>query len=440
MTDSKMKTTTYTTILGLAFTLASFSSADEAKGGSQASADNETLITGINQFGSEYGDDKALFPSDAFSRAWADVHARAYERYGLEWVVETAFSAYGIRHAAAGSADNQSWHLLHVQANWQFLPEKETGGTWLRVELSGSTALNGRTWRSGNLNEAIGVSNSFHTDTFGYNEYFIPEVAVMQYFADRKGCLIFGMVNQTNYFDANSYANSSFGQFTNAAFVNSQVVPLTDSNFGLVLQGQFSKSVYGMIGGSFLENDCGYSPFKHTTGKAFNVIGEIGYVYDGGAIRFTPFVARAQDEGVEHDDCYKTYGGLSINVEHELTERLSVFSRVGWSSSDHLNTAGASCQCTAGVILHRPWEVLTGMEESEGNFLGVALSVTRPDRSVLGEGCVTKDREIVLECSYRYAITPYLSLHPTYQYIKNPSQRPDTHQVQVYGIQAVLTF
>lgn len=43
-----------------------------------------------------------------------------------------------------------------------------------------------------------------------------------------------GMINQTNYFDANTYANTTFGQFGGAPFVNNQVLPLGDSNFGFV--------------------------------------------------------------------------------------------------------------------------------------------------------------------------------------------------------------
>lgn len=54
----------------------------------------------------------------------------------------------------------------------------------------------------------------------------------MQYFAGKRACLIAGMVNLTNYFDAVSIANDSFSSFTNDGFVNSTILPLMDSNIG----------------------------------------------------------------------------------------------------------------------------------------------------------------------------------------------------------------
>jgi len=66
--------------------------------------------------------------------------------------------------------------------------------------------------------------------------------------ADGKVVMLAGMVDQGNYFDANSYANNSQGQFLNSAFVNSLVLPLPYNNLGLNLQFQPDERWYVMFG------------------------------------------------------------------------------------------------------------------------------------------------------------------------------------------------
>ncbi|MCD8071266.1 MAG: carbohydrate porin [Akkermansiaceae bacterium] len=427
-----MKTNTMTR-LGLAVLMATPAAAEEAN-----------LLKDINQFGAEWGDDTALVSEDSLTKAITKAHADAYEKYGLEWVVETSYLFSAINNPNEGMPGNQNWYLLHAQANWNI---NKSTNTWIRAEISLSAALDSRTWRGDGLNEAVASTGALNADVFTRRGFGIPELAVMQYLNNETVCIIAGIINQTNYFDANAYANSTFTNFTNSVFVNTPVLPLADSNFGFVAQSQFNEKWYGMLSYSITESEMGYTPWHRAAdrdpaaGVGYNLLAEVGYVHEKGAIRITPFVAQNFDG--EKD---RTYGGVSVGFDQELTGHLACFGRVGISSSDDNNFGGASFAASAGLILKQPLTLLFGHKESENNFLGVALSVVRPNTEAAPEdeeeeavnGAHAK-RELVLEVGYSYAVTPFFCVRPNWQLIQNPSGSARS-TATAFGVQAVLTF
>lgn len=232
------------------------------------------LLADINLLGGDYGDETAPIPNDSLTQALTGLHSKAH-RAGLEFLVENAFSYNSIHHPAPDKPGTQLWYLLHAHANYRLIQAPSNRETWLKLELSGSTALTGKTWRGGNMNDAIGLTGDTHTDIFGERIFFLPEIALLQTFNRGKSAIIAGVVNQTNYFDTNSYANSSFGQFCASPFVNNQVIPMADSNLGVIFQHQFHEQWYAMLGGNFTSCPQNASPLKHTDGKNFNILAEL---------------------------------------------------------------------------------------------------------------------------------------------------------------------
>lgn len=169
------------------------------------------------------------------------------------------------------------------------------------------------------MNDAIGLTGDTHTDIFGERIFFLPEIALLQTFNRGKSAIIAGVVNQTNYFDTNSYANSSFGQFCASPFVNNQVIPMADSNLGVIFQHQFHEQWYAMLGGNFTSCPQNASPLKHTDGKNFNILAELAWVHDSGAVKLTPFMARINElpDGEERKNLH-TVAGIALNVEQQL--------------------------------------------------------------------------------------------------------------------------
>lgn len=384
-------------------------------------------------------DENVLIPNDRITKALGTIHEKAAKR-GLTFYIEQAFNQSWIDNAAPETHSHQTWYLLHAHAAYNLIESTRHQGTWLKVELSGSSALSGGTNDTGSLDSAFGSSGPLHTDIFEDGLYYLPEVLLSQGFCKGNAVFMLGIVNQTNYFDANSYANSSFGQFTNAAFVNSQVVPLVDGNLGVVLQGQLTDSWYFQIGSSMTDNEPDHNPFKHTTGKNFNIVGELGWTSDNvlglgaGTYRIQPFMFHNRG-----DNCH---GGIALNFEQDLGRNspFALFSRTGWSKSDHGNAAGAAFQTSAGLIFKKPLETMGVMKEGDGNFFGISFAVTKPDEDCLAEERDPSKREYILECTYNFAITRFLTIQPSFQYVKNPAARDDVDYASVFAIQSILYF
>ena len=108
------------------------------------------------------------------------------------------------------------------------LPGCGTAG-WISAKIKAKTGLGeaGDTQSAarnlGSITDPTGIWSSV-------NGFRIPELAWQQSFRDGEVVVVAGMVNQGDYLDANSYANSGRGQFLNSALINSMVVPLPGYN------------------------------------------------------------------------------------------------------------------------------------------------------------------------------------------------------------------
>lgn len=279
-------------------------------------------------------------------------------------------------------------------------------------------ALNRHTHRT-TLDDSWGASGPANCDVFEDGYFYLPELLISQGFLDGQLVIMGGMINQTNYFDANTYANTTFGQFGGAPFDHNQVLPLGDSNFGFVGQYQFNDNWFVQIGGNMMDNEPRRNPFHNTTGKSFNLLGEIGWT---------------------HEKCLRHRHRHLIVCSPSCSTRMARIT-VAWRSTWNRTWAAARSPClpepggavrnqatSAGrkpgfrrVVFKKPLEVMTGMKEADGNFFGIGFSVSKPDSDTLAETRPGHDREMILECTYSFSITPYCLIQPSYQYVKNPS-------------------
>ena len=171
-----------------------------------------SILDDIDLFGDEYGDESTPIPNDALTRALTDLHKGAYEKAGFQFLLEQAFLYTRGHHAAPNeetSGSSQSWYKLHAQAGLQLFKSGRHQGTWIKSELSGSVALNRHTHRT-TLDDSWGASGPANCDVFEDGYFYLPELLVSQGFLDGRLVIMGGMINQTNYFDANTYANTTF--------------------------------------------------------------------------------------------------------------------------------------------------------------------------------------------------------------------------------------
>lgn len=381
------------------------------------------LLQGINMFTPEEGD-----PS---------YKTKAHETYGTQWYVDTAYGYWQTSHAASGTNLHNNYFLLHAAVNQQLIEDSVNGGTWLRAELSGSWALDGRTDEKNSLfADGYGSVAYPHFDIYGPSDAVLPELAVMHYFNSGSSCIIGGVVNLTNYFDCVSIANDSFSSFTNGAFINTTIVPLTDANLGLVLQQELNAENYVQFAFSRTDSTYRSNPFNFGDGHGYVLVGEWGHNFaDGdGTFRLTPFYQSIDNEGESNQRNW----GVSASAEYTLSDTCTVYTRAGLARYAEL---GNAAEWSVGTHVR----LLPGRED---DFLGLAYGIFRGARNNIEgapayideeNGHAGHNREQVVELVYNLQVNDYLRIMPHYQFIKNPAYRSASHE-SLWGVQTVLSF
>ncbi len=124
------------------------------------------LLADINLLGGDYGDETAPIPNDSLTQALTGLHSKSAPRgTGIPGGKRLFLQLHP--PPGSGQARHPALVPLHAHANYRLIQAPSNRETWLKLELSGSTALTGKTWRGGNMNDAIGLTGDTHTDIFG---------------------------------------------------------------------------------------------------------------------------------------------------------------------------------------------------------------------------------------------------------------------------------
>lgn len=380
------------------------------------------LLQGINMFTPEEGD--------------PDYKIKAHERYGTEWYVDTAYAYWQPHKAISGTNLHNHFFLLHAALNQRLIQDEVNGGTWLRAELSGSWALDGRSAKKSSLfADGFGSVSYPHCDIYGPADAVIPELAVMHYFNNKRSCIIGGMVNLTNYFDCVSIANDSFSSFANCVFINTTIVPLTDANLGVVYQQELTPADYVM--GALSRTDSTYrsNPFRWSDGHGYVLVGEWGHTFaDGDAtFRLTPFYQSIDNDGATNERNW----GVAASIEYTVCDACTVYTRTGLARYDEL---GNAAELSLGTHL----KLIPGREDdflgiSYGIFKGARNNETAPAYIDEESGRPGHKHEQVVELVYNLQINDYLRIMPHYQFIQNPAYRSASSE-SIWGVQSVFSF
>ncbi len=414
-----MNTTNITALVLAVFLCLPASAREDSKPLAGESAPGQ-LLQDINMFTPEEGD-------PAFKH-------RAHERYGTQWAIDAAYAFWGTHRALPGTRHKNNYALLHAQLNQRLIADERNGGTWLRAEFSGSWALDSAT-RSAERNgrdfvSGIGLGTEGHADMYGANGFYMPELALMHYLHGKRSCIIAGMVNLTNYFDAVGMANDSFASFTNTGFVNSTILPLADSNLGALLQVELNRDSYAMFAASGTGTEMGYNPFD-PTGSGYCLVAEYGHTFAEGTAtwRFTPFYENAElvtDSGTRH----RSRTGFATSLEYCPWDCLTLYARAGLATHQAL---GGTAEVSGGAM----WCPFAARED---DFIGLSYGLFKHRNADEAGEPTAHAREHVVELMYNLQLNRHVKIVPHYQYVHNPAYRADTSHASLFGVQTVFSF
>lgn len=386
-------------------------------------------IGSIDQFGNTALQPGALIRRDPVSEGVQQFKSLV-SNGGMDYSLHWAYAMAALDNALPGTPSLQQYATSVFELRWNILSSPDRTGTWINMEMDSSYGLGTQSKRQMGIANGLGTAANPNNGEFGPNGSYIVELALMQSFMKGDGVFIAGMVDYTNYFDANRYANSQYGLFMNTALVNSMVLPLTSSNLGMMLHFQLDQNWYLMLGAGANNNQMDHSPFESLSWDNMSYLAEIGWSCDNafgigqGTYRIQPFVATVQGE---------TQPGVALNFNQDLGHSpWALFGRFGVGGNKVTNLRGAQAQIAGGVALKRPMNVLGICEEDSNNFFGVAGIWTKtpgPSQAVGGRD------ETGIEFNYSIQLTQTMVVQPNFQIFFNPANNSRENMASVFQLQ-----
>ena len=306
------------------------------------------------------------------------------------------------------------FYSAKLAAKWAVFDARDSGAAgWLSMQINAQTGL-GSAGDHQDAQTNLGTTTDPTSLWSSHDGWRIPELGWQQSFDDGHWVVVAGVVNQSNYLDGNSYANTARGQFLNSALVNSMVMPLAQYNFGVNLQWQPTDEWYGMVGSSMGNASAGEMPWTDFSSDFWSAVGEIGYAprdllgFGPGIYRIQPFIA--QDGG-------PTQGGLCFNLQQQLghDSPFGWYGRFGFGGS-HV-TDGAKTQIGTGFVWQGPFKHVL-LQRFSNDYLGVGFVWSQPSATT---AAVIHEDEYVIEITYVIQLTPLAKLQPDLQIVQNPT-------------------
>jgi hypothetical protein len=386
----------------------------------------------VDQFGNSALKSGALLPPTPFDAVPQRAKYWASE-VGLRYSLQQTITCVSMTDVMQGD-NHLAYYTLGFSAKWAVYNDPQSGTAgWLSTQIKVKTGLDD----SGDTQSAqsnLGTLTNPTSLWSRFNGIAIQELAWQQSF--RNGELVFlgGVLNQDNYLDVNTYANSGRSQFINSALINSMVMPLPAYNFGVNVQWQFGDQWYVMAGASAGNASAGDAPWTGFSFKNWSSVWELGYMAKDvlglgpGIYRVQPFVARVGEA---------VGPGICFNAQQQLGENRPVgwYGRFGFGSESV--TAGAAAQVGTGFVTRGPLDQL-GLAHSRNNDgLGVGFVWSQPSA---GSKTVFHENEFGLETTYVLQLTPMVKLQSDFQAIWNPAYNPSGSHALVFQLQLAFAW
>jgi porin len=389
-------------------------------------------LMGLDEFGNTVIQPGPLLPLSGFD---ALVQKSKYwlSDYGLRYSLQQTFTLASMTGVRQGDS-NLGFYDLDFHADWAVYDQRSVGmAGWLSAELEAKSGLgtSGATQSAqanlGAITDPTGIWSSV-------NGLHVPELAWQQSFRDGELVVVGGVVNQSNYLDANSYAGNGRGEFMNSALINSMVMPLPADNFGFNLQYQPRQEIYALCGLGAGSASPGHAPWTDFSWQQWSAVCELGWLprdvlgLGPGAYRIQPFLAQAGGP---------MQPGLCFNLRQQLgtDSPFGWFGRFGFGGS--AVSAGASAQVGTGFVIQGPLQRATLVPRLKNDLFGIGFIWSQPSAST---STVYHGNEYGLESFYTLQLTPTMVLRPDLQVLWDPAFNPRPGPALVGQLQLAITW
>jgi len=346
------------------------------------------------------------------------------------------------KHRRAGRITGS--YDIECSADLQKLLGFETGTLLLHLEGG---------WPNTEGIDVVSVGSAFgvNADAIGNDAVLIKQFYYDgPVFSDSLTIMI-GKIDFTGVFDRSAYADDECTQFLNAAFVDNPTIPFPQYSLGVVLTYNLTDAWYVMGGIADAQADSRETGFRTTfcdedyffygletgiTAQLDSANGAMPGAYRVGLWNDPQPKANTDlgDAGKSYRDDVGVYTSCDQmlykeNADPEDGQGLGVFFRFGYASSKRNDIANF-------------WSVgfqYQGLlEGSDDDVLGVGFAKGIFSNSA--DTTYSDDYENALELYYSAAVTPWLNISPSIQYIANPNGDKTASDAIVLGVRAQMSF
>ncbi len=267
------------------------------------------------------------------------------------------------------------------------------------------------------LNTGFAYSDNFKTD--------LPVLSWVQGFRGSSAGVAAGRLAFDVYLDAFPFQTFNRG-FLNRAFVVNPTMATTGiGGIGAVAKGFVSKSVW--MGIQVHDANAVSGSFDWDTVQENEWLSAI-------EVGWTPQQSRYNDTRIQlsywHKDARDLAGvssgeGWVLSAAYRASPRLQGFVRGGHSDGG----AGVPAESALSGGLEWQWR--------DDHFFSFGLGWAEPSSKTHGQKL---SDETVVEASYKFQLTPNVSLTPDLQYLKNPALNPDQDELWIASARVILTL
>lgn len=390
-------------------------------------------LANLDEFGNTAIQSGAVFPDDPLS-AYPQSAKYWLSNQGLRYNFYQSVTMVSLTDTAAGSSALQYYNAT-LNSKWAVAEATHAGTAgWLSTGVNVQEGLSPAS-RTQTPQGNLGSLTDPLAAVSGPNGGRISELAWQQSLLHGQLVVVGGLVNQSGYLDANSYANNSQGQFMNSALVNSMVLPLPYNNLGANVQWQPNDDWYLMFGTGANNQPPGGSPFTALGFSNWSYLFEFGLTPSDmlglghGTYRLQPFVATVDGQ---------TQTGLGLNLGQQLGKDspFGWFGRFGVGGTK-VAVQGARCQIATGFAMQAPLQYAGLAPSLSNDYAGVGFIWSQPSASLEP---AAHANEYGIESMYVLQLTPLASLQPDLQVIANPVNNPNAGCAVVFQLQLNLTW
>ena len=390
-------------------------------------------LANLDEYGNTASQSGAVFPNDPFTR-YPESAKQWLSNQGLRYNFYQSLTMVSLTDTASGASALQ-YYTATFNGKWA-VAEATQGATagWISTEMNVQEGLSSAS-RSQTPQGNLGSLTDPLATVSGPNGGWISELAWQQSLRHGQLVIVGGLVDQTGYLDANSYANNSQGQFMNSAFVNSMVLPLPGNNLGVNLQWQPTDDWYLMFGSGANNQPPGGSPFSALGISNWSYLFEFGLTPSDvcglgpGTYRLQPFVATVGGQ---------TQTGVGLNLGQQLGKDspFAWFGRFGTGGTE-VALGGAKCQVATGFAMQAPLQYAGICPGLSNDYFGAGFIWSQPSAMLQP---AAHANEYGFESTYVFQLTPLASIQPDVQVIANPAENPNAGCAVIFQLQLNLTW